>query len=274
MPNLRLVATDIDGSLANDEREIPPYTRRVLQALIARKIPVVVVTGLNPWPARRYVEQIDPNVIAIVQNGIFVQEQGQCSERRMVDPVAARESVALMLERGYVPLVYGADDVTRYLPLPDGMTMVTPLIARRPFQPYQPVDTPEALWAVPPVQVSICDTEQRARALHPLLVDALGHRAHIVLQPLPERESWVEVCHPEARKAVALLALAARLGIAPEGIIYFGDSLNDLEVMRAVGYPVAMGNALPEIKAVAWRVAPTNNKEGVARVLAELFGIE
>jgi hydroxymethylpyrimidine pyrophosphatase-like HAD family hydrolase len=34
-----------------------------------------------------------------------------------------------------------------------------------------------------------------------------------------------------------------------------------------------MGNALPEVKAVAWRVAPSNNEEGVARVLAELFGI-
>jgi hydroxymethylpyrimidine pyrophosphatase-like HAD family hydrolase len=102
---------------------------------------------------------------------------------------------------------------------------------------------------------------------------ALGNRASVVLQPQPSHQAWVEVYHPEVRKAVALLALAARLGIAPEEIIYFGDSLNDLEVMRAVGYPVAMGNALPEVKAVAWRVAPSNNEEGVARVLAELFGI-
>jgi hydroxymethylpyrimidine pyrophosphatase-like HAD family hydrolase len=136
------------------------------------------------------------------------------------------------------------------------------------------VDTLEALLAVPVVQVSVCDTEQRARDIYPLMVEALSERAHIVLQPQPTRESWVEVCHPQARKAVALLALAARLNIAPEDIIYFGDSLNDLEVMRAVGYPVAMGNALPEVKAVAGRVAPTNNEEGVARVLAELFGIE
>jgi Cof subfamily protein (haloacid dehalogenase superfamily) len=273
MPEIRLVATDIDGSLANDAREIPPYSRRVLQTLVARAIPVAVVTGLNPWPARRYVEQIDSRVIAIIQNGVFVMEQGQCSERRMVDPQVARESVALILECGYVPLVYGTDDVTRYLPMTEGMEVATRLIASRPYQPYQVVEAPEALLAVPVVQVSVCDTEQRVRALYPLLMKALGNRASVVLQPQPSHQAWVEVYHPEVRKAVALLALAARLGIAPEEIIYFGDSLNDLEVMRAVGYPVAMGNALPEVKAVAWRVAPSNNEEGVARVLAELFGI-
>jgi hydroxymethylpyrimidine pyrophosphatase-like HAD family hydrolase len=192
----------------------------------------------------------------------------------MVNPAVAHESVALIVERGYVPLVYGADNVTRYFPVKGGMEVVVRLIASRPYQPYQAVDTPEALLAVPVVQVSVCDTGQRVRTLYPLLGEALGNRAYVVLQPQPAHQAWVEVYHPEARKAVALLALAARLGIAPKDIIYFGDSLNDLEVMRAVGYPVAMGNALPEVKAVAWRVAPTNNEEGVARVLAELFGIE
>ena len=73
---------------------------------------------------------------------------------------------------------------------------------------------------------------------------------------------------------MALLALASRLGVAPDEIVYFGDSLNDLVVFRALWYCVAVDNARPEVKALAWRIAPSNNENGVARMLAELFGLD
>ncbi len=270
--DIRLVASDIDGTLTNAQGEIPPLTRRVLAAL-SERLPVVLVTGLNPWPARRHLQQLGPRVSAILQNGVFVWEEGHTSQRLLVDPKIAREAARLLYERGYVPLVYGIDDITRYLPHVEGMTMVSPLIARRPYQPYWAVDTLDDLFAVPPVQLSVCDTESRVRAIHPLLAGLFGNHAYVVLQPQPGRESWVEVNHPQARKAVALLAFAERRGIAPEQILYFGDSLNDLEVMQQVGYPVAVSNALPEIQALAWRRTASAAEEGVARFLIQWFDL-
>lgn len=272
MDEIRLIASDIDGTLTDAQGEIPPFTARVLKTL-SECLSVVVVTGLNPWPAQRHLQRIGPRVSAILQNGVFVWEQGHTSERLMVDETIARETAALLYARGYVPLVYGADDVTRYLPHMEGMTMVSPLIARRPYQPYWPVDTLEELFVVPPVQLSVCDTEARVRAIHPLLAGMFGEHAYVVLQPQPGRESWVEVNHPQARKAVALLDFAARRGVTPEQILYCGDSLNDLEVMQQVGYPVAVSNALPEIQALAWRRVGPNTAEGVAHFLNQFFDL-
>ncbi len=53
-------------------------------------------------------------------------------------------------------------------------------------------------------------------------------------------------------------------------VIAFGDNLNDLEMLAWAGHGVAMGNALPEVIAVADEVAPTNNDEGIAVVIERL----
>jgi len=268
---LRLVATDIDGTLATDRSTLSDATVCVLRQLLDRGVPVVLVTGLNPWPTRRYVEQIGHSIRAIALNGIFLLEDGEVHEGCFVDPAVARAAVGIIVAQDYVPLVYGADGVSRYLPVEGGMDEVSKLVAERPYQPYRAVDSVDALFAVRPAQVSVCDGDARVAALQPSLEAALGNRAYVVR--VPGRRAWVEVNHPEARKDVALLALASRLGVAPDEIVYFGDSLNDLVVFRALHHCVAVDNARPEIKELAWRIAPSNNEDGVARVLAELFNV-
>jgi len=269
--NLRLVSTDIDGTLANDRGELTPLTLSVLRQLLDRGVPVVLVTGLNPWPTRRYVEQIGHGVRAITLNGIFLLEDGTTHEGFFVDPAVARAAVAAIVARGYTPLVYGEDGVSRYLPVEGGMDEVAKLIVERSYQPYQAVDSVDALFAVRPAQVSVCDRDVRVAALQPFLETTFGDRAYVVYAPGPR--AWVEVNHPEARKDVALLTLAARLGVAPDEIVYFGDSLNDLVVFRVLRHCVAVDNARPQVKEMAWRIAPANNDDGVARMLAELFGL-
>jgi hydroxymethylpyrimidine pyrophosphatase-like HAD family hydrolase len=267
----RLVTTDIDGTLVNDRSELTPVTLHVLRQLLDRGVPVVLVTGLNPWPLRRYIEQIGRGIRAISLNGIFLLEDGEIYEGLFVDPAVARAAVEIIVAQDYVPLVYGVDGVSRYLPVDGGMAEVTKLIAERPYQPYAAVETVDALFAVRSAQVSVCDSDARVAALQPFLVAAFGDRAYVVR--VPGRRAWVEVNHSEARKDVALLALASRLGVGPDDIVYFGDSLNDLVVFRALRHCVAVDNARPEVKALAWRIAPSNNDDGVARVLVELFGI-
>lgn len=269
--NLRFVATDIDGTLVDDRSELSDVTLRVLRALLHRGVPVVLVTGLNPWPAGRYVKQIGHGVRAICLNGIFLLDDGNVHEGLFVDPEVARAAVEVVVERGYTPVVYGADGGSRYLPVDGGMGEVTKLITERPYQPYRAVASTDALFAVRPAQVSVCDGDARAAALSPFLEAAFGDRAYVVW--VPGQRAWVEVNHREARKDTALLALAARLGVAPDEIVYFGDSLNDLVVFESLRHCVAVDNARPEVKALAWRIAPSNNEDGVARVLAELFGM-
>ena len=71
----------------------------------------------------------------------------------------------------------------------------------------------------------------------------------------------------DADKGRALLALARHLGIPAEDTVAFGDSSNDLRMLRAAGTSVAMGNAAPEVRAVCDYVTDTNDRDGVAAFL-------
>ncbi len=269
-PDFRLIASDIDGTLAGGHgAPIPPRTVGVLRRLLARGLPVVLVTGLNPWSARRYVEAIGPEARAIALNGIFLLEGDEIREGHFLDEALVREGARLALEAGYTPLIYGADGITRYLP-GGHLEAVERLIAERPYQPYRAVESFEALFAVRPAQVSVCGEEAEVAPLVPLWEQALGNRAYVIFQP--GKRTWLEANHPRARKDVALLELAARLGIPREAILYFGDNLNDLVLFRAIPHAVAVGNARPEVKALAWRTAPPQAEEGVAAFLEAIFG--
>lgn len=68
--------------------------------------------------------------------------------------------------------------------------------------------------------------------------------------------------------------LAQHLGIPGERIMVFGDNENDLEMLQKAGISVAMGNAEPEIKAVAKHVTDTNDQEGIYTFLSKYFHLE
>jgi hydroxymethylpyrimidine pyrophosphatase-like HAD family hydrolase len=68
-------------------------------------------------------------------------------------------------------------------------------------------------------------------------------------------------------KGHALEAFAAKNGIGPDEVMAFGDSENDLTMLKAAGTGVAMGNALPEVKAAADIVTLSNDEDGVAALI-------
>ena len=74
---------------------------------------------------------------------------------------------------------------------------------------------------------------------------------------------------PQARKLPAVLTLLARLGIAPEEAAFLGDDFPDLGVLRAVGLPVAVGNAVPEVAAACPVRLERRGGHGAVREFAE-----
>ena len=70
-------------------------------------------------------------------------------------------------------------------------------------------------------------------------------------------------------KLEALDAVRARRGLAWEDLVYVGDDLADLQVMRRVGLPIAVANAVAEIRAVADCVTGTPGGHGAVREIVE-----
>ncbi len=84
-------------------------------------------------------------------------------------------------------------------------------------------------------------------------------------------DGYFDVVCPGVNKATGLGYLLERYGVAPEECIAFGDSDNDVDMLRFVGCSYAMQNAPQAIRDVADHVAPPCTEDGVLQVLEELF---
>ncbi len=102
-----------------------------------------------------------------------------------------------------------------------------------------------------------------------VVVDTTNRRA--VAQVVQSNERFIELTARGVSKGAALRALARRLGIRHEEIVAIGDQDNDRSLLEAAGLRVAMGNAVPELKALADLIAPSVSEDGVAWAIREAF---
>jgi len=85
--------------------------------------------------------------------------------------------------------------------------------------------------------------------------------------PIMPGVAFVSATQAGITKATGIQSICDVLGLTIDQVMMIGDGLNDLAAIEAVGYPVAMGNAAPEVKALArFEVAHVDN-DGVAEAL-------
>ncbi|AUX61075.1 Cof-type HAD-IIB family hydrolase [Simonsiella muelleri] len=104
------------------------------------------------------------------------------------------------------------------------------------------------------------------KAILPVLPDSL--------RSIRWHTSGLDFIEKQGSKARGIQAALSALGLTMADAMAFGDELNDLEMIQAVGFGVAMGNGVAELKAVANYVAPCVDEDGIYRALMDLHIID
>lgn len=78
---------------------------------------------------------------------------------------------------------------------------------------------------------------------------------------------WVDIMNPGVHKGAALLRLGERLGVSPDGMMAFGDTFNDAEMLKAAKYGFLVENGSPALRAEVPFLAPPNTEYGVMQIL-------
>ncbi|MGZ8801425.1 MAG: HAD family hydrolase [Mycobacterium sp.] len=261
-----LIATDVDGTLLDDDENISPRTRAAVRAVVDGGAQFVLATGRPPRWVRPIVDQLGFAPMAVCANGAVVYDP---STDRIV---SARElSVDVLGEL--------AEIATRVIP---GAGLAVERVGRSAHDAATPqfVSSPgyEHAWLNPDnTEVSIEDLLS-APAVK-LLIRKAGARSadmaaelarHIGLEgdiTYSTNNGLVEIMPLGVSKATGVEELARPQGIAAAEVVTFGDMPNDVPMLSWAGLGVAMGNAHPDAVAAADEVTTTNVKDGVARVL-------
>jgi HAD superfamily hydrolase (TIGR01484 family) len=89
---------------------------------------------------------------------------------------------------------------------------------------------------------------------------------------ITDNGNLVQVSSPKASKESAVAALCKEMNVSLENVMVFGDDFNDIGLFNICGWPVAMGNAIDELKLGSREITETNNNDGVAMILERLCG--
>jgi Cof subfamily protein (haloacid dehalogenase superfamily) len=257
----RLVATDLDGTLLRSDGTVSARTRRALRSVVAAGAQLVVVTARPPRYVDRLADELDLTGVAICANGAILYDLASRAWR-VTSPVplpAARRLVAALTATAPVGFAVETGELVVY----------EPGFARQSTDRRRPAVDLTELWALgrPIVKLLAWSAELAAEELVEAARTVAGDEVECTFSG---GSGLIEVSAAGVSKVVALGELCARLGIAAERVLAFGDMPNDLAMLRwaGTGYPVA--NAHPSVLAALPRRTASNNDDGVAQVLEAL----
>lgn len=107
----------------------------------------------------------------------------------------------------------------------------------------------------------------------PELVAELRERTRGILEPVTSGHDSIDLIIPGIHKANGLRRLLERWDVQPSELVAFGDSANDLEMLRFAGRSYAMANATTEVKQAAGNVIGSNNDDAVLTTIEQLMDV-
>jgi hydroxymethylpyrimidine pyrophosphatase-like HAD family hydrolase len=263
--NVRLVATDLDGTLLRSDGTISPRTRSALAALEKAGVALVVVTARPPRWMAPIGEITGHTGLAICANGAVTYD---LRAERIVD-------------RCLLPLDVAAEAVGRLLAaVPEGKFGVETgdeFVCEPGYMRHQwdsELDAPTAevadLVAMPSVKLLFGCPGWNLDDLSAVTVRAVGDLLEVT-HSNPERVV-IELSVKGVTKATTLARFCKSKDIPREDVLAFGDMPNDLPLLAWTGTSYAVANAHPDVLAAVIRHTASNDADGVAQVLEGLFG--
>ncbi|MET9671637.1 Cof-type HAD-IIB family hydrolase [Streptomyces sp. NPDC006482] len=267
-PAIRLIATDLDGTLLRDDKSVSERTIAALASAEQAGIEVFFVTGR---PAR-WMDVVSDHVhghgLAICANGAAVVDLhagGTFLEVRPLERPVALDVVRAL--RAAAPRTSFAVELTtgihyepQYPPffLDPGATVAT--AEKLLFE-----EAPGA--AAPVLKLLAQHPELEPDAFLAVAKEAAGELASFTRS---SPTALIEISALDVSKASTLERCCAERGITAEEVAAFGDMPNDIEMLGWAGRSYAMGNAHPDVLAAASGRTAGNNEDGVAVIIEQL----
>ncbi|HNM96840.1 MAG TPA: Cof-type HAD-IIB family hydrolase [Marmoricola sp.] len=258
---IRLVATDLDGTLLRSDGTLSARTARALRAADAAGLHVVFVTA-RPlrWMTALW-DHVGAHGLAIVSNGAAVYD---VPARQVVDISGIKREPGLVLVdriREQVPGSHFALESVSGIALEPGFQEPEEVPVGSPMGPLSEI------WTEPALKLMVRHDDLESEQFRAAVVEAVGDLA----TPTWSVDFLIEISAPGVTKGGALARLCERLGVRREQVIACGDMPNDLPMLTWAGTGVAVANADPSVLEVVERLTASNDDDGVAQVIEALL---
>jgi Cof subfamily protein (haloacid dehalogenase superfamily) len=275
--SFRMIAIDLDGTLLDGRGNVSPRTKSAVHGALDTGLLVCFATGRNWTESQSILDTVAHHATAVFVSGAMVIDTKQeiTLHRTMMAPELAREVCRVLEELGHSALALQDTHKTGgvdYFATGGRAPNEAERIWREVTQTVVHEVPSLAEWAhehtirvgivAPPAEVA-----QAVAQLNDRLGDRIvSHSIHVPAYGV----DVMEVFDPAVNKWEGILHVAKLHNVLPEEIVAIGDDVNDLPMLKHAGLSIAMGNAKPQVKAIAHRVIGRNDEDGLAIFLEEL----
>ena len=273
---VKLIASDLDGTLLTDKKELSSGTRKALDMAAAQGIYIVPATGRSFESVPAMIREYQGVEYLITANGgaVYSTVEKRRIYQQLLRPESVKAAIAVRKREQMVMEVvidgvpYAEEeyvrDPIRYLATEYGAKYI-----RATRRPVKDIFQFAAEHVAELDSISfVCSHEDRDR-LYRSLEDEIPD-----IYVTSSVSNLLEIGHKDAGKGKTLLWLLDYLGISPEEVMAFGDADNDSSMLKAVKYGFAMGNATENCKKSAAYLTGTNTEDGVASAILSYIRCE
>lgn len=261
---IKLIATDLDGSLLNDDKQIPADLDSVLARLKEKGIAFAAVTGRNYDSVIPALGHRVQNMLCVCNNGANIYENGRLIIKHALTKDQVHRTLDLVRTMENVdPLIFTLDKIYYAPGCKDFMKW-----AESPYSPMDLLDGYDSLYRLDEdvFKISVFDGSGDITnySYPPLLKEFTGEAAVYV-----SGEIWVDIVNRKASKGYGLNLLQEKLGVTKAETMAFGDYYNDDSFLAQAGYPFVMEEGVELLKEKYPYRAGSNNAGGVTKAIKE-----
>jgi len=255
---IKLIVTDVDGTLLDNESQVPELNKKALLECKSKNIGVVLATGKSISAVLPIIKMLDLCLPQITLNGTVTLDKNQeALSSTKIGEQYYYEVLSAIKGKGHRPLIALTDGRILYDSF-DSLFSVFEKIN----EPIYKVDRLEKdIYARDCVSLSAAIKED-----DPL--DAyLRERFSEKLQIVRSGEYFFDILSLDASKGNALEFIANMLKISKDEIAVFGDSPNDLSMFGSAGLKIAVRNSYPEVLKSADYITDENYNSGLGKAI-------
>lgn len=272
MTTIKLIALDLDNTLLLPDKTLSHRNKCILQTLHHHHIKIFLTTG-RPLPnTKPILDQLNftekDDYVILFNGGLIKNLSNNNILLNKYFSIKNIQHILLILKSLSLPI----DLVTQnhvYSIKEYGQSAYSQLISRS--LPYSQINL-SVLNTHTNFQFNkfvVCATSEQLSHLEKILSNSplINNQFNFVRS----RRILLEFVPKNVNKALALNALLEHLSLTPDNLMAFGDEENDIEMIKLARIGVAMGNAIPKVKAAADFQTLDNVHDGVSEFLESYF---
>lgn len=259
---VKLIATDMDGTLLNDNGNINEKIFNLIHILNEKDIKFVAASGRFYSQLSKNFKRVNTDMIFIAHNGALIKynNKGQTLYASSIEKEEIEHVININPQLGEELILAGENEAYIVNPSQDLLNTFTlcgvPVVILKSFREIKNPIFKITYYMADCVNSSILD----------YLKESLNNKLEFVVSG----DKWIDIMNKGISKGNAIKIIQDKFNINKNNTMVFGDYYNDLTMFKAAYHSYAMGNAPEDVKKHANFVAESNNDDGVYNVIASL----